>query len=313
MARPSRWSEILDAAAKQFHEKGFAATSLEDIARQVGMYKGSLYHYIKSKDDLLVAVVREPSESILADVRELSSLDLPPSEKIRRITRSHVRVLEENFTYCSVYLDEVAGRHRSDEWSAIDREYVQAVMAVIQEGQQRRSCGRQLDSRTTTLALIGSLNWLTHWYVPEGEPNGAEIADRFCDIFLVGIFSRASSAGSGGANAPRGARRLKHHLELSRAAGGCRTPRVVGMSDDACPRASATSARQRCGWDTFYVPSPRRSTEDVIRPRSGQSLSLWASQASGIDTTITNVAITLTSGTLFGRLMLAKIHCGSVW
>ena len=95
-----------------------------------------------------------------------------------------------------MYLDEVAGRHRSDEWSAIDREYVQAVMAVIQEGQQRGEFGRQLDPRTTTLALIGSLNWLTHWYVPEGEPNGAEIADRFCDIFLVGILSRASSAGS---------------------------------------------------------------------------------------------------------------------
>jgi AcrR family transcriptional regulator len=197
VARPSRWNEIVDAAATLFREKGFVATSLEDIAREVGMYKGSLYHYIKSKEDLLFAVVREPAESILADVRELSSLDLPPSEKIRRITRSHVRVLEENFTYCSVYLDEVAGRHRSDEWSAMDREYVQAVMGVIQEGQQRGEFGRQVDPRTTTLALIGSLNWLTHWYHPEGELKGAEIADRFCDIFLVGLLSRASSETSG--------------------------------------------------------------------------------------------------------------------
>ena len=106
-------------------------------------------------------------------------------------------MLEENFTYCSVYLDEVAGRHRSDEWSAMDREYVQAVMGVIQEGQQRGEFGRQVDPRTTTLALIGSLNWLTHWYHPEGELKGAEIADRFCDIFLVGLLSRASSETSG--------------------------------------------------------------------------------------------------------------------
>ena len=197
MARPSRWNEIVDAAATLFREKGFVATSLEDIAREVGMYKGSLYHYIKSKEDLLFAVVREPAESILADVRELSGLDLPPSEKIRRITRSHVRVLEENFTYCSVYLDEVAGRHRSDEWSAMDREYVQAVIGVIQEGQHRGEFGRQLVTRTTTLALIGSLNWLTQCYHPEGELKGAEIADRFCDIFLVGLLSRASSETSG--------------------------------------------------------------------------------------------------------------------
>ena len=92
VARPSRWNEIVDAAATLFREKGFVATSLEDIAREVGMYKGSLYHYIKSKEDLLFAVVREPADQILADVRELASQDLPPSEKIRRITRSHVRV-----------------------------------------------------------------------------------------------------------------------------------------------------------------------------------------------------------------------------
>lgn len=194
MARPSRWNEIVDAAAMLFRQKGFVATSLEDIAREVGMYKGSLYHYIKSKEDLLFAVVREPAERILADVRELKSLDLPPSEKIRRITRSHVSVLEDNFTYCSVYLDEVAGRHRSDEWSAMDREYVQAVIDVIEEGQQRNEFGRLLDPRTTTLALIGSLNWLTHWYHPDGELKGAEIADRFCDIFLVGLLSRNAPA-----------------------------------------------------------------------------------------------------------------------
>ena len=62
VARPSRWNEIVDAAATLFREKGFVATSLEDIAREVGMYKGSLYHYIKSKEDLLFAVVREPAE-----------------------------------------------------------------------------------------------------------------------------------------------------------------------------------------------------------------------------------------------------------
>ncbi len=89
--------------------------------------------------------MREPADQILADVRELAGQDLPPSEKIRRITRSHVRVLEENFTYCSVYLDEVAGRHRSDEWSAMDREYVQAVIDVIEDGQKRGQFSRLLD------------------------------------------------------------------------------------------------------------------------------------------------------------------------
>jgi AcrR family transcriptional regulator len=56
MPRPSRWNDVVDAAAKVFQEKGFAAASLEDIAVEVGMRKGSLYHYINSKEDLLFAV-----------------------------------------------------------------------------------------------------------------------------------------------------------------------------------------------------------------------------------------------------------------
>jgi AcrR family transcriptional regulator len=158
------------------------------------MYKGSLYHYIKSKEDLLFAVVREPAERILTELRELRQLDLPPAEKIRRITRSHVKVLEDNFTYCSVYLEEVAGRHRSDEWSSMDREYVHAIVDIIEEGQARGEFSRSIDPRTTTLAIIGSLNWLTHWYSPEGELKGADIADRYCDLFLGGLLSRTPSS-----------------------------------------------------------------------------------------------------------------------
>lgn len=191
MGRPTRWNEIVDAAATLFHQKGFVATSLADIAGEVGMYKGSLYHYITSKEDLLTAVVRDPADQILADVRDLAGQDVSSSEKVRRLTRSLLRVLEGNFTRCAVYLDEVAGRHRSDEWAAMDREYVQAVVGIVEDGQRRGEFSRLLDPRTTTLALIGSLHWLTRWYQPGGELTGAEIADRLCDSILVGLLTRS--------------------------------------------------------------------------------------------------------------------------
>lgn len=193
MARPSRWAEIVNVAAELFREKGFMATSLEDIASEVGMYKGSLYHYIDSKEDLLLAVVREPAEQILTELRELVSLDLPPAEKIRRITRSHVRVLEDNFACASVYLEEFAGRNRSEEWTALDREYFTSIVEVIAEGKRRGDFGTGVDVRTTALALIGSLNWLTHWYRPDGPLSASEIAERFCDVFLVGMLSRSGA------------------------------------------------------------------------------------------------------------------------
>jgi len=190
MPRPSRWNEIIEAAAEAFRTNGFAATSLEDIASAVGMWKGSLYHYIDSKEDLLFAVVRGPAEEILKQVRGLSETDLPPTEKIRRATRSHVQILNSNFVYASVYLQEIAGRRKLPEWSAMDREYLGLLESIVREGVDSGEFSAVTNPRVTTLALIGSLNWLTHWYRPGGSLHADEIADQFCDLFLGGLISR---------------------------------------------------------------------------------------------------------------------------
>ena len=190
MPRPSRWPDIVEAAAHAFRERGYAATSLEDIATEVGIWKGSLYHYIDSKEDLLFAVVRGPADRILDDLRLLANLDLPPAEKIRRAARSHVLVLNDHFVYASVYLQEIAGRHRSAEWSAMDKEYVTCLERIIQEGIDRGDFSPTLNPRIATLAIVGSLNWLTHWYQPDGPLSPTEIADNFTDLFLAGMLLR---------------------------------------------------------------------------------------------------------------------------
>ena len=190
MPRPSRWNEIVESAARIFQEKGFASTSLEDIATEVGMWKGSLYHYINSKEDLLFAVVREPADKVLKQLREIAGLDLPPSEQIRLVAQSHGAVLEDNFVYASVYLQEIAGRHRDPEWSSMDREYVREISAIIERGIERGEFSNTLNPRTATLSLIGALNWMTHWYRPDGPLSASAIAEQICATFLNGIVSR---------------------------------------------------------------------------------------------------------------------------
>ena len=74
----------------------------------------------------------------------------------------------------------------------MDREYYQFVVDVIQSGKDRGDFGSTMDVRTTALALIGALNWLTHWYQPDGPLSGAEIAERFCDVFLLGMLNRSA-------------------------------------------------------------------------------------------------------------------------
>jgi len=209
MPRPSRWGDIIEAAAEAFRTKGFAATSLADIASAVGIWKGSLYHYIDTKEDLLIAIVREPATQILQDLRDLSQIDLPPTEKLRRATRSHIKVLESNFACASVYLQEIAGRRKFPEWSAMDREYLDLLESIMREGIDCGEFSSITNPRIATLGLIGSLNWLTHWYRPDGPLHADEIADQFCDLFLGGLIVRTKQQSAPQIPAPRPTVKLK--------------------------------------------------------------------------------------------------------
>jgi AcrR family transcriptional regulator len=193
MPRPSRFDDVVEAAAIQFREKGYHACSLDDIAAEVGLWKGSIYHYIDTKADLLLAVVSVPADRLLSSLREIADADLPPSEKIRAIVTNHIEVLDENFAYASVYLEEIAGRHLDEGWAAKDREYIRLVERVVADGVADGSFQPSLDPRIATFSLVGSLNWLIRWYRPEGEMGSAEIAAQISSVVLTGILRRTAT------------------------------------------------------------------------------------------------------------------------
>lgn len=191
MPRPSRWPDVVDAAARVFQQRGYHATRLEDIAEELGMHKGSLYNYIDSKEDLLLAVVAPPAARLLATLDELDHSDLPPSEKIRSVARSHAQVVEEFFPYVAVYVHEIAGQRHSDEWSEKDRRYVRFLVDVIEDGLRDGSFADGVHPGISAASLIGSLNWMTRWYRHGGELSAVEVADRIADAFLAGTLSRS--------------------------------------------------------------------------------------------------------------------------
>jgi AcrR family transcriptional regulator len=194
--RPSRWNEVVEAAAVAFRDRGYHATRLEDIAEKLGMRKGSLYNYIDSKEGLLLAVVTPPATQLLDALSALSDSELPASEKIRLVARSHGRVVEEYLPYVAVYVQEIAGQDHSPEWRERDRAYVRQLSAIIEEGRQSGLFDPATVPVISSMALIGALNWMTRWYVPGGELSAEEIADRIASGFLAGMLARGSAAPS---------------------------------------------------------------------------------------------------------------------
>ncbi len=92
----NKFQETVKAAARLFKEKGYHATTVQDIANEVGMLKGSLYYHIQSKEQLLTEVLLSAVEVLRGCLTRLLSSDLHPQEKLRRAILFHTQAYLDN-------------------------------------------------------------------------------------------------------------------------------------------------------------------------------------------------------------------------
>jgi AcrR family transcriptional regulator len=183
-----RWSELLQIAASTFAEQGYRSTSLQDIAEQFGVLKGSLYHYIRSKDDLLYEVIVSVFNGGLANLRELAGAGTDPATRLRAIVRGHILYLIENITETTVFLHEFAQLSEARRASIDSHEYAAILTAQITDAQRAGAVKPDVDPHLAALAVMGSMNWIYRWYKPGGNRSPEEIADSFAEILTSGLF-----------------------------------------------------------------------------------------------------------------------------
>ena len=100
--------QILRTAADLFRERGYRASTLDDIARRLGMSKASLYAYFPAKDEILAAISRETIDGFTRELSLVLRSSLPPDEKLRRVVRQHVRFVIANRSFLTVFFSEEA-------------------------------------------------------------------------------------------------------------------------------------------------------------------------------------------------------------
>jgi TetR/AcrR family transcriptional regulator, cholesterol catabolism regulator len=153
---------ILDAAARLFREKGYAVTSMRDIAAAVGMLAGSLYYHFASKDELLVAVYGEGVRRISAAVGVALARDLAPWPRLEAVCAAHLAALLEDSDYAQVVI-----RVRPDDAPAAAARLV--ALRDQYEGLFAQAIDKlplipRTDRRSLRLLLLGALNWSQTWY-----------------------------------------------------------------------------------------------------------------------------------------------------
>jgi TetR/AcrR family transcriptional regulator, cholesterol catabolism regulator len=190
--------EIIAAAAKVFQTKGYHAATVQDIADAVGILKGSLYHHVKSKEDLLYLIVKEPIARIYERMAEIVASDLSAGQKLRRAILAHLEAFDQHYPHLFVYLherEEMKRRFR-EQFRLSPKQYERCWQQILREGVKSGEFRSDLDVQVVSYGLLGMLNWLYKWYDPRGRLGVREVADQFSTLALAGLAAPAPKAKS---------------------------------------------------------------------------------------------------------------------
>jgi TetR/AcrR family transcriptional regulator len=187
--RQRRRTEILHAALRAFRERGYHATTLDDIAEQLGIRKTALYHYFPDKEAILYACHRESLAElsrILAGARALES----PPERLAYVIREHVRVMTDTLEGSPLAFEVTAlAPDRQREVITARDKYERALRRMIQDGVAGGDF-RPTNPKTAVFAILGAINWIARWYRPDGALQADELGAEFAEHLLGGLTCR---------------------------------------------------------------------------------------------------------------------------
>ncbi|HEU4965158.1 MAG TPA: TetR/AcrR family transcriptional regulator [Bacilli bacterium] len=184
----NKYEEIAQAAVKLFERKGYHATSVQDIADEVGLQKGSLYHYISSKEDLLMQLAHRAISEFNMRLEKLLQSDMSSKERLHLALQSHVEAVTSNMEMATVLLREAfsLGADPSKVIQEATDKYLNLWTQVIEEGVASGEF-RPVSGRMTALAILGSVNWVYRWYREGGGMTPEMVAEKFAELFLEGV------------------------------------------------------------------------------------------------------------------------------
>jgi AcrR family transcriptional regulator len=191
-SRP-RDAEVLEVSAQVFARRGYAAATVQDVADELGILKGSIYYYIKTKEDLLfrlLSAVHEDVDAILDKVAETESDD--PLEKLTAYVRAQTTYNLRNLVRIAVYYNDIdqLGDERRKEILRRRKVHEDFVMSLVLEGQRRGLIDKRRDARLLTYNVFATMIWPYRWYKPRGRVKLEDVVEGCVTFVLGGLTAR---------------------------------------------------------------------------------------------------------------------------
>ena len=184
--RTDRRRQILDAAVKVFARSGFHGARVGDIAEEAGVAYGLVYHYFKSKEELLETIFRDTWTQMLARVREVEGSGVDASEQVRQVTALLLRTWRRDPDLVRVLVREVTrSPHVQQEIEEIT-EGMMALERIIERGQETGEFRSQIDPRLGAVVIYGALDEiLTGWVLGQLPDTDEDIAQAESNVVLL--------------------------------------------------------------------------------------------------------------------------------
>ena len=191
----TRRQQIEDAASALFRERGYAATSVRDIAQALNLQGGSLYAHVASKEDVLWSIVGRAADRFHSEVGSIADQRAPAADRLRRMIRAHVRVVTSAQRDAAVFLHEwrFLSADRRAQVAARRDSYEALFRRVIADGVAAGDFA-PTDVRLTAMAILSALNGIASWYRPDGALSPAQIGDQHADLFLRALVMPAPAS-----------------------------------------------------------------------------------------------------------------------
>ncbi|MBA4256650.1 MAG: TetR family transcriptional regulator [Polaromonas sp.] len=188
--REAKRHAVLSTAAQLFNERGFHATSLDDIAARLQVSKPTLYYYVKNKDEILIECVRQGLQMTIDGIEASRQAGGKAIDQLMACMRVYAHIVTQDFGMCLIRVgdEELPAESRKELRrlkSAIDHEFRRLVAAGVEEG-SLQPC----DPKMTAFVIAGALSWIGRWYQSGGEYTPEQVADQCIATLCDGVLRR---------------------------------------------------------------------------------------------------------------------------
>lgn len=184
----TRKEDILKAAARLFRKTGYKATSMRDIAREVGIEAPSLYNHIKSKEELLSNMLLELANEFVSGMKDILAKQLNPTETLKLLIDLHIDITVAKTNQISLLTDE--WRHLNqdskEEYLRLRNLYEEDFVKVLHYG-MNQGLFKKIEVSVTLFSILSTLRSFYAWYTVQESKNLEEIKDQFHSILLNGL------------------------------------------------------------------------------------------------------------------------------